>query len=38
MYNPYQPSNQDYSYSPYKNDNTTTTGYNVPTYNSNYTV
>ena len=35
MYNPYQTSNDNSSYGCfYKNDNITTTGYNVPTHSS----
>lgn len=38
MYNPYYTNSDNVSYSPYKNDDTTISGYNVPTNNSNSTI
>ena len=37
VYTPYGIAYNNYDYSPYKTDNTTNTGYNVPTYNANNT-
>lgn len=37
MYNPYNIGQQTYNYSPYQTDNTTVSGYNVPTDNANNT-
>ena len=37
IYTPYGIVQQSYDYSPYKIDNTTVSGYNVPTYNANNT-
>ena len=36
-YNPYGINNESYSYSPYKTDNSTNSGYNVPAHNGNNT-
>lgn len=37
IYNPYGIVQQTYNYTPYKIDNTTNSGYNVPTHNANNT-
>ena len=37
IYSPYGIVQQNYYYSPYKTDNSTNTGYNVPTHNDNNT-
>lgn len=36
-YNPYYINNESYSYSPYRIDNSTNSGYNVSTHNGNNT-
>lgn len=38
MYSPYKIGESTYSYDPYKIDNTTTSGYNVPVHNANNTT
>ena len=35
IYSPYDIVQQSYNYNPHKIDNTTVSGYNVPTYNDN---
>lgn len=37
IYGPYDITQQTYDYSPYRTDNTTVSGYNVPTHNGNNT-
>ncbi len=37
IYNPYDIVQQSCDYNPYKIDNTTVSGYNIPTYNANNT-